>query len=420
MGQKIFISHRNDKKSNAIGAELGEFLSVDEGHTVFFDKTYLQGGMTWQQEIINELLSSDVVIVILNKGTAESHWVQREIDMARAQNISILPVTLHEEISEIEDALERFDLHSTQFIHLELLGKNAIDATYQKIAGRIEPLSEETVANQKDMLDALQLRLNPPVEAPKKTPSRRNSHAVLFTHPDAYGLTFAIATGDASRLREYEVLVNTENNYMQMARFYQTNTLSYGIRRNGAYMDGEILLEDTIQNELYDNAYRRGLPVPARTVLATSAGHPQSVMRRQTDYRYVLHAAAVRFDYDKTPANQPVSNLGQLIENCLDSVDKIDANNGEIQGKNGIIVPSDDNYKPLRSILFPAFGAGEGGKPYKRAVEDIVSIFARDVPVCIKAMGLSINKVGFSVYFQEDIEEITNIFFKHGFEEIAE
>lgn len=420
MGHRIFISHRNDKKSNAIGAELGEFLSVDEGHEVFFDKAYLQGGMTWQEEIITELLSSDVVIVILNKGTAESHWVQREIDMARAQNISILPVTLHEEITEIEDALERFDLHSTQFVHLELLGKNAIDTTYQKIAERIVPLGKETIANQQDMVDAWQLRRNPPKIIPKKTPSSRKSHAVLFTHPDAHNLTFAIATGDASRLKDYEVLVNTENNYMQMARFYQTNTLSYGIRRNGAYMDGEVLLEDTIQNELYDNAFRRGLPVPARTVLATSAGHPKSIMRRQTDYRYVLHAAAVRFDYDKTPANQPVSNIAQLIENCLNRVDRIDDDNGEILGKSGVIVAGNKNYKPLKSILFPAFGAGEGGKPYKRAVEDIISIFAREVPVCIGTMGLSINKVGFSVYFKEDIEEITNIFLKHGFEEIPE
>mgnify|MGYP000168010419 CR=1 FL=1 len=153
MSYRIFISHKNDPESNDIGADLGEFLR-EQGHTVFFDKDYLKAGMTWQQEIIDELLTSDVVIVILNEGTAESHWVQREIDMARARSISILPLNL-KEISIIQDALDRFDLNPTQFIKLEGIGRK-VEATYKKIA-EILGIVDRTVECH---VSILRLRLN--------------------------------------------------------------------------------------------------------------------------------------------------------------------------------------------------------------------------------------------------------------------
>lgn len=418
MSYRIFISHKNDTDSNAIGADLGEFLR-EQGNTVFFDKDYLKPGMTWQQEIIDELLSSDVVVVILNEGTAESRWVQRDIDMARVLRISVLPINIVQNMELILDALDRFDLLATQIIKLDGHGIKKITETYSTIATRIEPLSQDTRSSQQDLIKELQMRYEEPKLKPKRV-GRSRPDVTLFRHPDAEGLLFSIATGDASRMRNYDVLVNSENNYMQMSRFDQTDTLSYAIRKNGAHMDGQILIEDTIQNELYDNVSKRGLPVPNRAVLATSAGHPKSAMKRNTDYRYILHAAAIRFISDGNRSNQPVGNIRQLIENCFDVILKIDMANGQVEGKNTVIVPADENYQPLTSILFPLFGAGEGGKLFKKSAGDIIPAFATIVPVMIYNMSLNINRVGLSIYYEDDVSEIENIFLKHGFEKVEE
>lgn len=420
MSYRIFISHKTDTKSNRISQDIFDILN--EEHEVFFDKESLEVGAKWKPEILKNLLNADVVIVILDKDTAQSHWVQREIDMARARNISILPLRITEQREDVKDALDRFDLHETQSIPLGY--GLEVNKTYETIANRIEPLGEETIANQKIMFEEWDKRRNPPIQPTeqlkptKKAKKNRGSKPSIlsFTHENAKNIIFHIATGDASRMRGYDVLVNTENNYMQMARFYQTNTLSYAVRKNGAYMENRTrLIEDTIQTQLY-NSNLFTFPVPETTVLATSAGHPESIIRTRTDYRYILHAAAVRFDGTKKPPNQPVGKIPDIIENCLEAINKIDTSNGEIKGKNdAIIVSADKNYQPINSIIFPAFGAGEGGKVYKDAAEDIISTFATTIPYCINEMKLNINNVGFSVYSEDNVEEIENIFMIHGF-----
>jgi hypothetical protein len=78
-------------------------------------------------------------------------------------------------------------------------------------------------------------------------------------------ISIHIASGDIFRLSNYDILVNSENDYMQMARIFDMASLSSNIRHYGSATE-KGYLEDTIQLEikgplLDDHArFRRGLP----------------------------------------------------------------------------------------------------------------------------------------------------------------
>ncbi|MEL6309173.1 MAG: hypothetical protein AAFQ52_13605, partial [Chloroflexota bacterium] len=96
--------------------------------------------------------------------------------------------------------------------------------------------------------------------------------------------------------------------------------------------------------------------------------------------------------------------------------DDIDRKKGRVGTGKEIFVEAKDDYKPLESILFPAFGAGNGGRKLAEAADEIIAFFARtDIPNFIEHMELSLNKIGFTVYFEEDIQDVVNIFNKYGF-----
>lgn len=421
MIRKVFISHKNTGSSNEVGEILGgSLIEIHGKDNIFFDKFSLEGGMNWNSEIINNLLQSDVVIVIVDKETAESHWVQREIDMARAQFISILPVAL-DKYADVEPAFKRFDIQETQFIsYPESRDPNVINATIKDILSQIESLSVQTINNQQKSFEEWQTRRT--IVTPKKTPGDKNPAVAKFRHPTDEKLIFQIACGDASQVKSYDVLVNTENNYMQMARFFEKSTLSYAIRTNGAFFeDGVVLTEDTIQDELYENAKAKGgLPVRDGRVLVTSAGHKKSRTQRFTDFRYAFHVAAVRVSV-KDRSVQPIDDVDRFIINCIDKIETLDLNQGAIELRDEeFLLEIVEDYAPIESILFPAFGAGEGGKSLTVAIDEIVKCFARDVPNLINNLDLNVNKIGLSIYFEEDVELVKQIFLSYDFQEIGD
>ncbi|MEM9952624.1 MAG: TIR domain-containing protein [Chloroflexota bacterium] len=416
MPRKIFISHKNEGDSNYIGGELEKLLKQAQ-YDVFIDEN-IKAGDKWQNVIVSNLIGSDVVVVLLEQATGGSHWVQREIDMANALGISILPLIYGNiQNEQIQDALRKFDLGSIQYVHYTL---STQQKALQEVIDVIEPLAQETLVSQSTLYESWRERRQ--AELPKKKVGKDIPRRLAFSHPEAEDIQFYIACGDASQMKTYDVLVNTENNYMQMARFYETSTLSYDIRKKGAYFeDGVILIEDTIQDELYRNAKANGgLPVRDGRVLVTSAGHPLSELQKFTNYRYVFHVASVRYDITNE-ATQPINTIDRFISNCINKVEQIELNQGEVKfAEDDTIVPSQETFYPIESILFPVFGAGNGGKPFQQAVNEIVECFHHNVPQLIEKLNLSVRKVGLAVYFEDDVATVRDIFLAEGFKVISE
>jgi O-acetyl-ADP-ribose deacetylase (regulator of RNase III) len=176
-----------------------------------------------------------------------------------------------------------------------------------------------------------------------------------------------VASGDISKLRNIDVMVSSENDYMQMARFFESRTVSAILRRRGAQVSGG-RYQDTIQQELDWQLGERGRPVQAAEVFATSAGGPGSELAKVNKARAILHVAAVQAvaaENRVIPYKQP-----QQIEDCVRSaLTKL----AELNDLDGAFSPPGSAARTeqearaaagegvLRSIVFPLFGTGEGG-----------------------------------------------------------
>ena len=152
--------------------------------------------------------------------------------------------------------------------------------------------------------------MNPPT--PK---TNNNQRAATFSlGVGARSIRLHVASGDIFNVRDIDVLVNSENDYMQMARFFESRTVSSMLRRRGAWIRAG-KYEDTIQQELDWQLRERERPVQVAEVFVTSAGDPWSDLARINRARYIFHVAAVRaVDAEGTvvPFRQP-----HHIETCV-------------------------------------------------------------------------------------------------------
>ncbi|RKS77162.1 O-acetyl-ADP-ribose deacetylase (regulator of RNase III) [Actinomadura pelletieri DSM 43383] len=160
---------------------------------------------------------------------------------------------------------------------------------------------------------------------------------------DTGGKPLTLHVGPVELLRDVDVVVTSENTYLEMSRFFR-DTQSAAVRRAGARLgeSGEVL-DDTVHRELTE--WRRehgriGLSVAPGTVAATGSGE-----MRDAGVRRVYHAAVA------------VPEAGGLAYRVApDAVARAVKNVFRLAAQERRQVTP-----PLRSIAFPLFGAGRGG-----------------------------------------------------------
>ena len=86
----IFLSYSREDRDYV--TKLANWL---EGHgvVVWFDHD-IDYGVKWEDEIINKLDSSAVVLVVMSDSSRKSDWVSKEIDHAKKQKLRIYPLLL--------------------------------------------------------------------------------------------------------------------------------------------------------------------------------------------------------------------------------------------------------------------------------------------------------------------------------------
>ncbi|MFF5805090.1 macro domain-containing protein [Streptomyces sp. NPDC012746] len=151
-----------------------------------------------------------------------------------------------------------------------------------------------------------------------------------------------VHTGPIEFVTGVDILVSSENTYLEMSRTFRQTT-SGALRRAAARQNAAGgILDDVLARELHDWLVRfaaPGLPVAPGTVVATSAGElaTQGVRR-------IYHAATVtpRTDggYDTTPA-VVTKAVRQVFEEAA--------------------AERDGFAPPLASVCLPVLGAGRGG-----------------------------------------------------------
>jgi len=339
------------------------------------DESELSAGVAWETEIYRRILVSDVVLVLIGHGTSQSHWVRREIALATALGISIIPLGFDLSWAEMEDEMKALEITHIQGRLTQNLKPHLFKPLLAELEDDLEKARQRTKETQEVTLRDLLSRRNP--SAP---PATNNQKAVTCVIKHSNGTcNLHVASGDISKVRGIDVLVNSENNYMQMARFFESRTVSSMLRRRGARIrDGKY--DDTIQHELDWQLRDRGRPVQAAEVFATSAGGPNSELAKVNKARYIFHVAAVQaVDAESTviPYKQP-----DQIEACVRaSLSKL----LEINDLGGVISPPDSYQRQeqeqlakqgqgiVRSIIFPLFGTGQGGSAPADVVEPMLS-----------------------------------------------
>lgn len=375
---KVFISYRNVPLSQRVGESIANHLHRESGYEVFIDTQKLRdlGGELWAEAIYENVRSSDVLIVLLEPGTSESNWVQREIDVARGALVSIIPIVIVPD-AEIRPHIGQIQ-HDLAISSLQYLLFDLETPNYPALQRSIERRVKETRDNQQHWHREL-------ADRRRVKPAERNDpFYAVYRLPEAPDLCqICLASGDMTRLRNIHVLVNTENNYMFMARAHENLTLSASLRREGSWIEDGRILDDAVQRQL-DQAIAssrfKSRPVELEQVMITPAGHPESQLARN-GARYILHAATVRVHPTLTEPIYTEHSIQRVVYNCLNSFRDVDRRRGVISP------PGTEEHQmqqqaaaiyaenPLTSIAFPTFGTGRGGRPVIDVLSNMIQAF---------------------------------------------
>jgi O-acetyl-ADP-ribose deacetylase (regulator of RNase III) len=358
---KIFISYKKRDDNSSIAPPLAEILA--EYYDVFIDIERLEVGHNWAEGIYTNIRESDVLIVVIEKGAAESDWVQREVDVARGAHVSILPLRVGDE-AETEDVVTKLALFDTQhFIGFDI----ANDVNIERLCRDIDRLAANTRMEQKKWRAHIAKR-----RRLKAAPNQDSVYTV-----ERSGVQIHLATGDMTALK-VDVMVNSENDHMQMARFFDSAALSAALRLAGAYVTRGRIREDTVQmqidHQLNTMSDYAGRPIVIGEGVVTYAGHTQSRLVKQ-GVRYIIHMVTGRMEPftmgDGKTWIDSDAGIRQAVYNALDFVQEINAKKGRVIDL--ITPPFDNPAEPVRSLALPVFGTGTGGLAFMGVVEPMVA-----------------------------------------------
>lgn len=394
-------------------AEIFQYLLAKEANGLYepwVDNAGLAAGMRWETEIYRQLLASDVLVALIGPGTSQSEWVRREIALANALGITVVPVGFdltNEEMAEETKALSISDLQWRVTSNIRL---NQGAALLAELDSSLRSACAATRQRQRVTLDELWRRRTP---IRKKAPDNQKARSFdLVASPG--NISLHVASGDIAKVRNIDVIVNSENDYMQMARFFESHAVSSVLRRRGARVkDGRY--QDTIQQELDWQLRERGRPVQASEVFATSAGGPDSALAKVNKARVILHVAAVQaVDAESTviPYKHPqqVEASVRAALSALATLNQLD----------GVFSPPGTDQRAeqerlaalgqgqLKSIIFPLLGTGQGGADTAEVIDPIVDGligFLSDVEN--QTLAEALGDVYISAYTQDDVDTVT-------------
>lgn len=384
---------------------LHSLLKQEPQFLPWMDQPELSAGMEWEATIYSRILESDVLLALIEAGTSKSQWVQREIALANALGIAVFPLGTDLKQEEIVAELRVLGIQQLQGKGTYNLKSHTGDALLAEIRGDLVKAAERTKKQQEQTLKPLLTRRG--VQSPK-APDKKSAAKFQFVVDGKTALH--VASGDVAKVRGVDAFVNSENDYMQMARFFESKTVSATLRRMGSRIrDGRY--HDTIQHELDLQLLEKGRPVQCGDVFVTSSGGPHSVLAKDNKARYILHVAAVQAvaaEARVVPFKQPFQ-----IEACGRSVlDKIMA----VNEAKGVISPRGWEQRieqeqratagdaEIRSVIFPLFGTGQGGS----AVNEVLGPMLDGMAGFLSDRDgqMSVRDIFLSAYTTQDVDEV--------------
>ncbi|MDF5755931.1 TIR domain-containing protein [Spongiactinospora sp. TRM90649] len=398
-------------QKNTAAETLHFVLAQDPGYDPWVDNARIVPGMAWETEIYQRILSSDVLLVLIGRGTAESEWVRREVAMATALGLSIVPVGFDMTDRQMADETTALNIGHLQWVLLRDISPARAQPLLAELRDPLARAAAATVEQQRLTLAPLLAR-----QRAVRTPALDRQRAASFDLYPATGMRLHVAAGDIEKVRNVDVFVNPENDYMQMARFFESRTISSILRRRGQ-ADRRQGYHDTIQQELDWQLRDRSRPVQASEVFPTSAGGPRSDLARINRGRVILHVAAVQAVAAESrviPYKHPrqiessvrsvLAAMGDLIRtSCVISPDGTDqrADQERLAAAGG---------GGVESVIFPLLGTGQGGADTAEVVGPMIDgmlgfLSEEDDGTVADAL----RDVYIAALYQEDVDIVTEV-----------
>src|ERR1022692_314445 len=119
-GVRVFVCYKKMLSRQEAGervlqknteAEIFHYLLSQHGmYEPWVDDAGLGAGMEWEAEIYRQVLASDVLVVLVGPGTSESEWVRREIALATALGVSVVPVGFDLDVPQMAEELKKLTI----------------------------------------------------------------------------------------------------------------------------------------------------------------------------------------------------------------------------------------------------------------------------------------------------------------------
>src|SRR4029077_18096826 len=175
-------------------------------------------GMEWETEIYRQLLSSDVLVALIGPGTHKSEWVKREIAIATALGISVVPVGFGLTRAKMAEGAKILSISHLQGEVTQNIRPGRGSALLAEFDAALHLAAVATRQRQRTTLDELWKQRTP---VRKKAPDNQKAQSFdLVSNPQS--VTLHVASGDIAKIRNIDVIVNSENDYMQMVRFFES------------------------------------------------------------------------------------------------------------------------------------------------------------------------------------------------------
>jgi O-acetyl-ADP-ribose deacetylase (regulator of RNase III) len=145
------------------------------------------------------------------------------------------------------------------------------------------------------------------------------------------------------------------------------------------------------------------------TVIVTHGGHELSDLVRN-GVRYIFHCATVHVDPNFRERIMPMdddASITRAVLNCLDKVLEVDKQEGMVfpanteSGAREARLPKP--HVPIKSIIFPVFGTGEGGLSVAEVAPAMIRAFKRFLR---ENKSITLEKIYLGVFSERDIPPI--------------
>lgn len=416
---RLFISYKTGKDDGLSGdANNLKARLTAEGYIVWMDDE-LEAGIAFNKQIYQRIPESDLLLLLMSQKSAESKWVNREVDVAKGAGVFILPLLIRT-VENTDDLLSTFDLKDIQYIDY----RTSSSEQFKKLCEQIDAHNRVTFTTISERYEILTKR----TQFERSTIKDSNQEYAVYALNDFNDrCKVYIAAGNIIDMANIDVLVNSENDYMQMARAFESGTVSSMLRYQGSKIKNKQLLDDSVQDELNyvaNNEIGRR-PVPDGVVFVTSSGHPESKLSQENKAHYILHVASVTVvGYGMQRKTLPVeaSTIKDTIKTILsETIRDIDKAKGVISPPNTPQRAAQEarsaanEYTNISSVIFPMFGTGHGKRATEDALEPITEAF---VEYIARNPATSLEKIYLCVHYSEELEMADRIFQAKGLKKV--